>query len=200
MFNLTKIFTMKTSIKYLIILAISHLALTGKTAFASISVGLVPSTQQIHVGDNFSVEVVASNLFDGTDASDELLAFGFNSVYTGNFNFLNSTVNPLFQDDSALVGLSVAGSAFPGIANALDSQILTLATLNFEALELGAVDIGITADPQDFNQGLIFFNQNPIGFNSSINLMVTAVPVPATLPLFLSAIGIFGLAGSRRKN
>jgi len=199
LFNLTKSLTMKTSIKYLIIFAISHLALAGQTAFASLSVDMVLPTQQIHVGENFSVEVVVNNLFDGTDATDELLAFGFNTVYTGNFNFLDSIINPLFQNDSSLFGLSDAGSAFPGIANTIDSQTLTLTTLNFQALEVGSVGIGIYANQLDFNQGLIFLNQNPIDFDSSINLTVTAVPVPAALSLFLSAISLFGFAGSRGK-
>lgn len=158
-----------------------------------------PDTQ-IQVGDYFDVDLAVNDAFAGTLDGEEVLGFGFNTQLTGigGLQFLGSTINPLFDDTSADMGLDAAGLAFPGLdINAIGSAF-SLATLHFQALSAGSASIAVISDLADFNQGLFFLNQDVISIDSSLNLNVAAVPLPPSALLFISA-GLFTVIGRRKK-
>ncbi|MBD9357446.1 PEP-CTERM sorting domain-containing protein [Methylomonas albis] len=191
---------MKNLICAIALCSVSLLLTATNCRAATISFSLETTTNNIHVGDVFDIDVVAHDLFTG-DNTDELLAFGLNatSSIAGLLEFQGSSINPLFSDDSLLVNLHAAGSAFPGIASdPSTAQSFNLATLHFKALAAGQVSLAIAADLSDFNQGLIFLNQGPMGINASRGFDITAVPVPATLWLFVSGV-VVSFGGMRRK-
>ncbi|WP_026601542.1 hypothetical protein [Methylomonas sp. 11b] len=191
---------MKNLIHMLALCGASLLLTTANCQAANISFSLESASNPIHVGDVFAIEVVAHDLFAG-DNSDELLAFGLNaaSSISGLLEFQGSTVNPLFSDDSLLVNLHAAGSAFPGISSDPSNTLLfNLATLHFKALATGQVSLAIASDLSDFNQGLIFLNQGPMAINASRSFDIAAVPLPPSLLMFVSGV-VVSLGGFRRK-
>ncbi|MBS3954355.1 MAG: hypothetical protein KGZ88_15510 [Methylomicrobium sp.] len=144
----------------------------------------------VKIGEQFSVTAFVRNLFDEADTADELLAFGFNVFSSINIELIGREINPIFQDDSEIVGLTAAGSSFPGIAYEPEFQPFELATLHFKALSEGAGFIAIVADLTDLNQGLIFLNRDPMAF--TIEQGITAVPLPPAVFLFLNGLMIIG--------
>lgn len=175
------------------------------SSFAHVSVAATTfsintSAVSFQVGDTFDVNVLVNYAF-ANEANDELLGFGFNTQLTGigGLQFLGSTINPLFDDTSADVGLDAAGVVFPGLdANTIGSTF-SLATLHFQALSAGSASIAVVSDLVDFNQGLFFLNQAAISIDSSLNLNVAAVPLPPSAVLFISA-GLFTVIGRRKKS
>jgi len=190
---------MKNLIHVLALCGAGLLLTTANCQAATLSFSLETAGSPIHVGDVFDIELVAHDLFAG-DNSDELLAFGLNttSSISGLLEFQGSTVNPLFSDDSLLVNLHAAGSAFPGISsNPSTALSFNLATLHFKALATGQVSVAIASDLSDFNQGLIFLNQGPVAINSSRGFDITSVPLPPSLLMFVSGV-VVSLGGFRR--
>lgn len=151
---------------------------------------LVLQTQAnpIRVGDTFDVDIIVHDAFVGSYADDLLLAFGFgfDDLSPALLGLNTRWVNPLFSDDSELLGTDLAGSAFPGLAANDVSGDLHLATLRFEALAEGAATLTIAADPIDPNQGLIYLIGNPVTTAASLNLNIAAVPLPPSALLFVS--------------
>lgn len=153
-------------------------------------------------GSTFTVDLTLNQAFDGLDAGDEFLAFGFDTVLNGTAAQLTGVAySPLFSDDSGLLGLDLAGSAFPGILNLPGNQTLKLATLSFQALAAGSFELSVSGNPAEANQGLFFSLSGPFAGSDSLSLNIqpSTVPVPATF--WLLASGIAGLAarGTRRK-
>jgi hypothetical protein len=161
-------------------------------AQAAVTFSLDTAISQIQVGDYFDVDLVVHDLFAG-NAIDELLAFGLNAISsdTGLLQLTGSTVNPLFSDDSVLLGLDAAGSAFPGIANDSSvAQAFSLATLHFQALAAGNVSLTIASDLADLNQGLIFWNQGQLAIGAVRSFDIAAVPLPSGVLLFVSGLAM----------
>lgn len=150
------------------------------------------------IGDNFDIQVLALVPFANASADELLLGFGFNAQLggTGSAQFLGSSINPLFTDISMQdgVNLAAAGLAFPGLGANEVGSLISLAVLHFQAVNAGNLNIAITSDLNDLNQGLIFLNQGPLAINTSVGFNITAVPLPPSLLLFLS-----GLGGIRRR-
>lgn len=170
-------------------------------AQAAVTFSLDTAISQIQVGDYFDVGLVVHDLFAG-NASDELLAFGLNAISsdTGLLQLTGSTVNPLFSDDSVLLGLDAAGSAFPGIANDSSvAQAFSLATLHFQALAAGNVSLTIASDLADLNQGLIFWNQGQLAIGAVRSFDIAAVPLPSGVLLFVSGLAMSLGAFRKRK-
>ncbi|MCD2451577.1 hypothetical protein GO003_014375 [Methylicorpusculum oleiharenae] len=144
----------------------------------------------VKIGEQFSVTALVRDLFDESDIADELLAFGFNVFSSINIELIGREINPIFQDDSEILGLTAAGSSFPVIAYEPEFQPLVLATLHFKALSDGAGIISIVTDLKDLNQGLIFLNRASMEF--TIEQGITAVPLPPAVFLFLNGLLIIG--------
>ena len=176
------------NIKENIILVLSALVLCLSVSQASaLPMTFTLSDSHIEPGEIFSIEVWANDVFD-TYPGDEVLAFGFDVTNSDPsiVSFDSASVGPLFNDDSAFFpNTDVAGSVFPGI---LDNSI-HLATLDYTALGLGSVALGISSEITDFNEGLVYFMAGNIDITSSLN--VNVVPEPSTYLLF--AFGLGGL-------
>ncbi|MBS3963012.1 MAG: hypothetical protein KGZ80_00715 [Methylomonas sp.] len=152
------------------------------------SLVLQTEPRTILVGDVFSVDVVARNLFAGAYANDQLLAFGFDVDWapSGLIDLASHTLYPLFEDHSEALGLDLAASAFPGLTAADVIGDVRLATLQFRALAQGSAWLAVNTNSTDPNQGLIFLDQAAVqGLNASLN--ITAVPLPPAALLFASA-------------
>lgn len=191
---------MQNLLRILALCGASLLLTTAHCRAATLSFSLETAGNSIRVGDVFAIDLVAHDPF-AADSSDELLAFGLNaaSSISGLLEFQGSTINPLFSDDSLLVNLHAAGSAFPGIgSNPSTASTFNLATLHFKALAAGQVTLAIASDLSDFNQGLIFLNQGPVAINASRGFDITAVPLPGALVMFVSGV-VVSLGGFRRK-
>lgn len=161
-------------------------------------VNLIPSSA-VQVGSTFTVDVWVDQLFAGLPGDEALLAFGMTVANSSPqlFTFTGASIAAPFDDDSALVALDAAGSTFPGISNQPANQSVRLATLSFFAIGAGDGTLGIRSDLSDPNQGLIFFRNAAVSLNTDLAVSVTAVPLPAALPLMLGAISL--LAGIARR-
>ncbi len=117
-------------------------------AAQALVMALNPSSHVVNPGNSFTVQVTASQVFDGLDPADEVLSFGFDVTLSDPAvaAFTGATVAAAFDDDSSsLPGADVAGSAFPG----LTEGPMLLATLTFQAGEPGVVELGIAAELSD---------------------------------------------------
>ncbi|WP_020482680.1 hypothetical protein [Methylomonas sp. MK1] len=155
-----------------------------------------------HVGDYFDVALVAFVPLANASPDELVLGFGFNAQLggMGAAQFLGSTINSLFTDISTQdgVNLAAAGLAFPGLGFNEVGSLISLAVLHFQAVTAGNLNIAITSDLSDLNQGLIFLNQSALAINSSVGVEITAVPLPPSLLMFVSGV-VVSLGGIRRK-
>jgi len=155
-----------------------------------------------HIGDHFDVEVLAFAPLANASPDELVLGFGFNTLLggTGAAQFLGSSINPLFTDVSTQdgVNLAAAGLAFPGLSANDVGSFISLAVLHFQAVASGDLNIAITSDLHDLNQGLIFLNQGPLAINASVGFNITAVPLPPSLLLFGSGL-VVGFGGIRKR-
>lgn len=153
------------------------------------------------IGDNFDIQVWAISSLANASIDELILGFGFNAELsgTGSAQFLGSSVNPLFTDISAQEGvnLTAAGLAFPGLSGTDVGSLLSLAILHFQALTAGDLNIAISSDLNDLNQGLIYLTQAPLAIQANTTLTITAVPLPPSAILFVSA-ALFTLIGRRK--
>lgn len=163
----------------------------------------LPQTSGVtHSGDYFDIEVLALAPLTNASPEERVLGFGFNTQLggTGAAQFLGSSINPLFTDISTQdgVNLAAAGLAFPGLSTNDVGSWFSLAVLHFQAIATGDLNIAITSDLNDLNQGLIFLNQGPLTISASVGLNITAVPLPPSLLLFVSGL-VVSLGRSRRR-
>lgn len=184
-----------------------------KQLFASALLGLAALVPAAHaatvqldapahanVGQTFTITVSIDQPFSGAFAGDELLAFGFDLFFDAtHVKLLSSTVAADWDDDSAaLPDVDVAGSAFPGIADAGQAK-LQLATLSFQVLTAGDTSVRIGTDiDTNWSHGLIYFNNAPLALNATVAI-TTAVPEPAALSIFLAGLGLAAVAAARRR-
>ena len=157
-------------------------------------------TGEAQVGSSFSVLVWVDDLFSGFPSTDELLAFGLNVENSSPelFSFTGVNITAPFANDSMQLTLDAAGSAFPGVSNASGNPSVLLASLTFFAHRAGDGMLGIRSDLMDPNQGLIFSESAAQNLNADLAVHVSAVPLPASLPLLFTGISLLvGIARSR---
>lgn len=184
---------------------VRHLAWAVVAAFAGLfgtagnaaTLVLQPQPGNITVGDDFIVDVILQDAFDGAFIGDTLLAFGFNLSFNDSaFSLLSSNVGAGWDDDSPFFDVDVAGSVFPGIDDDGSGANIVLAQLSFSALTAGTFTLGVNGNPlDDPNLGLIFLGGEAPIF-AEAQFTVTPVPLPAMGWLFASAL--LGLLRVRR--
>lgn len=159
----------------------------------------------VHVGDIVTLDVRATNVFDGLDLSEEVLAFGFDVWMSnaGALSFEGAAVAFPFDDNSAFFpNTDVAGSVFPGLPNDGTHNTIPLATLSFRALIAGPLSLGIVSDITDLNEGLIYFLSGSQDITATTNLVIEprqTVPEPH-VAMLLGAALVGGLAEKRRRH
>ncbi len=145
-----------------------------------------------YIGDNFDIEVLALMPLANASPDERVLGFGFNAQVggTGAAQFLGSSINPLFNDISTQdgVNLAAAGLAFPGLGFDEVGSLISLAVLHFQAISAGNLNIAITSDLNDPNQGLIYLTQAPWAIQANTTFAITTVPLPSSALLFFSAL------------
>lgn len=177
--------------------ALAAMAALFATSSNAATVVLQSQSSNVSVGDEFRVDVILRDAFEGEFIGDTLLAFGFNLSFDNNaFSLLSSNVGTGWDDDSPFLDVDVAGSVFPGIDDDGSGVDILLAQLSFSALTAGQFTLGIDGNPlDDFNLGLIFLGgEAPVLAQASFT--VTPVPLPAVGWLFASAL--FALLRVRR--
>jgi len=188
----------KTTLCFFVIcLAASALPARAETITLSVA-------DTVTAGWSFDVLVQVNGLFDGRTPDDSLLAYGFN-VTVGNgsiFNYTGETAGSLF-DDLPIPGGNpmVAGIAqnLFGVGPSDFTGPLTLATLHFDALAVGATTIGVTWDSSDLNQGLVYLDL-PYGGIAASKTVTSAsvVPEPSSILMSAAGLGILAFASRRR--
>lgn len=170
-----------------------------------LSFSLLPANVTINapavatVGSSFTAQVAVIAPFSGGYAGDELLAFGFDLGFdTSKLQLASVQVAPGWDDDSAnLPGVSVAGSAFPGVGDEGQAS-LSLATLTFTVLAEGKVDILVRSDSlSNLNEGLTY----ALGSNAELlgHTQISLVPEPSSALLMLLGGGGLLLLVLRRR-
>jgi hypothetical protein len=186
---------------------IRQVLLTGALALLSTvgnaaTVVLQNHSSSISVGDEFVVDVLLQDAFSGELSGDILLAFGLNASFdNAAFTLTSRTVGPLWDDDTPFLDLDLAGSTFPGFENDGSNTPILLGQLTFAALAAGNFALGVSSDPADFNQGLIYlFGVAGIDAQTQVSVQpdVPAVPVPATA--WLLGSGLLALSRMRRRS
>lgn len=156
------------------------------------------NTTPLLPGETFTMDVIANDVFDGLDALEEVLAFGFDVFISDPslVGFTGATVASPFADDSAFFpDTDVAGLVFPGIPNNPANNTIQLATVTYEALAVGGLSLGIISDISDMNEGLIYF----LASNADITARANVEVVPEPGSVLLLGIGLIAIAGVKRK-
>ena len=97
----------------------------------------------------------------------------------------------------------VAGSVFPGIPNDGTNDTIQLATLSFQALNVGSTSIGIFSDIIDLNEGLVYFLSGNTDITASTNITIvekpdTVIPEPSTYALLTMGL-LFSVVAYKKK-
>ena len=168
------------------------LALAGLNASAGV-ISLNPSTLTPGVGDSFIVDLVLSS------NTDEIVAFGFDySVSSPAITLTGATVNPFFNDDSAVFSgdPQIVGDQFPGDKDAS----LRLVTFTFQANSAGPAVFSIRSDLRnDPSDGLFSLNGSVADLTSQITINVTGVVTPEPATFGIGAIALTSLFLAARR-
>jgi hypothetical protein len=177
--------------------AMATLAALFVTNSQAASIVLQSQSSAIHVGDEFRVDVILQDAFDGEFIGDTLLAFGFNLSFNNSvLSLLSSNVGAGWDDDSPFLDVDVAGSSFPGLSDDGSGADILLGQLSFSALSAGNFTLAINGNPfDDPNLGLIFLGGEAQILAQTL-VSVTPVPLPAMGWLFGTAL--FALFRVRR--
>lgn len=168
------------------------------TSARALTIDLDFSSTTLLPGEIFTMDVIVNDVFDGLDAFEEVLAFGFDVFISDSslVGFTGATVTSPFLDDLAsFPNTDVAGSVFPGIPNDPANNTIQLATITYEALAVGNPSLGITSDTSDSNEGLIYFLAGNVDITAIAN--VDIIPEPGSVLLF--GIGLLTIAVVKRK-
>lgn len=181
------------------LMAVGALALFS-TAGQAATVVLQNHSSNVSVGDEFLVDVILQNPFEGEFQGDELLAFGLNLSYDNTvFALTSKSVGALWDDDTWLIDADLAGSVFPGLGDDGSNTSILLGQLSFTALSAGFFTLGVAGDPAaDPNLGLIYWGgESNLFAEMSLDVTPTA-PVPLPAAGWLLASGLLALSRLRR--
>jgi hypothetical protein len=171
------------------------------TAGHAATVVLQNHASDISIGDELVIDVLLQDAFSGERSDDILLAFGLNASFdSAAFTLTSRTVGPLWDDDTSFLNLDLAGSAFPGIENDGSNAPILLGQLTFAALAAGNFTLGVSSNPLDLNQGLIYlFGAGDIVAQTQVSVQPDVAPVPLPAAGWLLASGLLALSRMRRR-
>lgn len=180
-------------IKTLVAALLAVSALSAQAATVSLS-----GSANASVGQHFTLDVALLQPFDGERAGDELLSFGMNvSFDTSLLKLLGVSLASGWTDDSALTGVLLSGSAFPGVADRSQTS-LELASLSFEVLAAGSTSISLSGDSANsLNYGLFYAMAPTLDVQTS-HALALSVPEPGSYAMLLAGLGLLSLAVRRR--
>ena len=161
----------------------------GARAQAMPMLSLIPSGTTFGFNEAFTVDVFVSSV----EATDPLLAFGFDVESEHGLAFNSATVAFSFLDDSDFFATTdVAGSMFPSISG--DNILLSTLSLTTGATE-GFLELSIFTTPADFgfSEGL-FTLMSTFDIDQTVTVEVVrgaTVALPSTMLLmFLGLLGV----------
>lgn len=181
------------------LLAVGALALFS-TAGQAATVVLQNHSSNISIGDEFLIDVILQNPFEGDFQSDILLTFGFDLSYDNTaFALTSKSVGGLWDDDTPFLDVDLAGSVFPGIVDDGSNTPILLGQLSFTALSAGAFTLGVAGDPvANPNLGLLYLGGDSSLFAETLVNVTPSAPVPVPAAGWLLASGLLGLSRLRR--
>ena len=171
----------------------------GAPAMAT-TLSFVPSSGTVGIGNSVAVDVRLTDLTAGAD----LGAFDFNVLFNASvFSLTGYTLGSALGDLSSFEAFDFsAGHSASGVFNLAEVSLLsdlssqhdsfTLATLHFTALTRGdsALSLG----------GVVLGDANGGALSAGLTgATISAVPEPETLLMFMSGLGLLGLAYRRRQ-
>ena len=188
-----------------IIRSVLFLGLAGALLLASgqaqaAVISLSPSTPTPTVGNNFSVDVLVTGVFDAPHVGDELFAFGFDlSGLGGIISYLNFTPGPLFGP-LVIPGIDAGGLSLDPSIVAPITEPLLLGTLNFQAIAPGVLVLSISADPiGDLNEGLQYLSgSDDIEASTTLNVGAAGVPEPGSILLTAAGLALVAFRFAKR--
>lgn len=188
-------------------LAGAGLLLAAAQANAALSLSFQVISTPISVGDTFTVDLYANDIFSdaGHGATDEVTSFGYDwdlSVPSLLSLIGSPTLTPNLSDpytDGAITADVVAFAATDPIVNDTNPVNALITSFQFTALQAGSTVFSIDGSVPDpnFERGFYYLDlTDPIGFSGNTTITVQDVPVPA--PLMLMTAGLIGLWLRRR--
>ena len=163
--------------------------LPASSGAATVSVSFEPLDPTVILGDSFSVDIVA-------DISDPILGWGLDIGFDSTIlSLTGTTIGSLWQPAVAFDGDDLAGLAFP---DAISGPNVLLATLTFDAIDLGTSGLTASVTMGDLTEGFALIAPGTFADLTVIDGSVEVVPVPAAVLLFAS--GLIGLIGIGRRS
>ncbi|MBC7699132.1 PEP-CTERM sorting domain-containing protein [Aquabacterium sp.] len=158
------------------------------------TVSVSPSVTSVHIGDIFTVDLLA------TGFPDKIFGGGYNIAFDASILQLDDITFPasweFLVDKGTKVGGTVSDVFFNTFSAPIKGDFLT-STLKFKAIGSGTSGITLSESPS-FPFGDEFSNAVSVTYVGGV-VNVAAVPEPGPVALMLAGMGAVGFMASRRR-
>lgn len=158
--------------------ALAMVAAVACSASATVIVRFDPPESTVSVGHQFQVKIMA-------DIYNPVVGWGLDVSYNSQ-KITTATppvIGPSWSQGYAPDGDGLAGLAFP---TSINGNNILLATLTFDALDMGETTLLASVTPGDLTEG---FPLDPTGFDTVTFEAGHVMVIPEPLSLFLLAVG-----------